>query len=399
MNILYGFWVAIQILIGYNLVMPIVLFIIYLIVGKSGGRVRKSVATFDNRGPDYGIIVTAYEQTDMLPNVVASLLQLKYDHYLIYIVADNCDISTLHFEDERVILLRPGKVLAGNIKSHFYAIDHFKRAHTHLTIIDSDNLVDPLYLQELNVYFGKGFEAVQGVRKAKNTNTVYATLDAARDMYYHFYDGEVLFKIGSSATLAGSGMAFTVQLYKDCLQNSPVEGAGFDKVLQAIILNKGLRIAFTEKAIVYDEKTSRSDQLVKQRARWINTWFKYFSYGFQLVAKGLRYFSWNRLLFGIILLRPPLFIFLGLSFFCMFINLWISATAVVLWLLSFVLFIAGFFIALAHAKADAGIYRALIGIPRFVFYQVLSLTKVKRANKYSVATKHYHDTQKESSPR
>src|SRR5690606_32774833 len=117
---------------------------------------------------DYAIIVTAYEQTHMLPAVVSSILKIRHKRYLVYVVADNCDISDLSFGDERVILLRPETILASNTRSHFFAIKHFKRAHNRLTIIDSDNLVDPEYLNELDRYFEKGFEAVQGVRKAKN---------------------------------------------------------------------------------------------------------------------------------------------------------------------------------------------------------------------------------------
>jgi hypothetical protein len=62
-------------------------------------------------------------------------------------------------------------------------------------------LVEPEYLHELDRYFNAGFSAVQGIREAKNLNTTYACLDAARDIYYHFYDGKILFGIGSSATL------------------------------------------------------------------------------------------------------------------------------------------------------------------------------------------------------
>src|SRR5690606_33466983 len=122
------------------------------------------------------------------------------------------------------ILLRPETVLASNTRSHFYAIEHFKRPHNRLTIIDSDNLIDPAYLNELDAYFDRGFEAVQGVRKAKNTDGLYDSLDAARDIYYHFYDGKILFNVGSSATLAGSGMAFTVDLYKTCLAHLDIVG-------------------------------------------------------------------------------------------------------------------------------------------------------------------------------
>jgi len=383
MMIIWIIWILIQVLIGYNLYLPILLFLFY----------KKSKETLPIvTESDYGIIVTAYEQTDSLPGVIASILKLNYANYLIYIVADKCDITGLSFDDERVILLRPEETLASNTRSHFYAIHNFKRPHTRLTIIDSDNLVAPEYLHELDKYFDKGFLAVQGVRDAKNLNTTYARLDAARDIYYHFYDGKILFGIGSSATLAGSGMAFTTQLYRDSLESTDITGAGFDKVLQSIIVGRDLRIAFADKAIVYDEKTTHADQLVKQRSRWINTWFKYFKFGFTLSFKGIRNFSRNQFIFGLILLRPPLFIFLILSVVFMLINFFVSITAVFVWLIGLLVFVTGFYIALAKSDTDKRIYQSLINIPKFIFYQVLSLLKVRNANKHSVATTHYYNS-------
>lgn len=382
MAIIWVIWILIQVLIGYNLYLPILLFIFY-----KPFKIELPGAPED----DYAIIVTAYEQVDSIPNVVASILKLNYSNYLIYIVADKCDVSGLHFTDERVVILRPPEILASNTRSHFYAIRNFKREHNRLTIIDSDNLVEPEYLHELDKYFNAGYSAIQGIREAKNLNTTYACLDAARDIYYHFYDGKILFGIGSSATLAGSGMAFTTKLYRDCLENRDITGAGFDKVLQSIIVGQNLRIAFTEKAVVYDEKTTHSDQLVKQRSRWINTWFKYFKFGFTLVFKGITNFSRNQFVFGFILLRPPLFIFLLLSLLCMFANLFISITAVFIWLVGLITFVLGFYIALAKSDTDKRIWQSLINIPKFIFFQVLSLLKVRKANKHSVATTHYYN--------
>lgn len=387
MNIvLQVIWIAIQVLIGYNLVLP---FLLYLLYSLKGGGKTASLRGYTEA--DYAIIVTAYEHVGTIKAAVDSILQLHYTNYIVYIVADKCDVSTLVFDDPRVVVLRPPETLASNTRSHFYAINNFQRAHERLTIIDSDNLVDPEYLNELNVEFAKGFVAVQGLRKAKNLDTTYACLDAARDMYYHFFDGEVLFSLGSSATLSGSGMAFTVDLYKECLGHLDITGAGFDKVLQKEIVSRGYRIAFTEKAEVYDEKTSRSDQLVKQRARWINTWFRYFKFGFSLVGNGIVKLDWNMFLFGLILLRPPLFMFLLLSFLCMVANVFISMTAVVGWVGAFICFILGFAIAIAHSKPDKRIVRSLLSSPKFVFFQVLSLMKAGKANKVSVATQHYHD--------
>ena len=381
-GLINGIWVFVQIIIGYNLVLPVVLYLLYALKGKTKAK-KGAGAEYD-----YAIIVTAYEQTDHLAAVVASIQKLKYSNYIVYIVADKCDVSNLKFKDEKVVVLRPPETLGSNTRSHFYAINHFGRAHDLLTIIDSDNLVDPNYLNELNKFFDQGFLAVQGVRAAKNLNTTYACLDASRDMYYHFYDGEVLFRLGSSATLAGSGMAFKTILYRECLEYLDVSGAGFDKVLQKEIVSRGYRIAFAEKAIVYDEKTAQSDQLVKQRARWINTWFRYFKFGFSLVGQGVAKGSWNRFLFGVVLLRPPLFIFLLLSLLFMVVNLWVSMIAVVVWVIAFLCFVGGFMIALNHANPDKAIYHALWGIPKFIFFQVLSLMKVRKANQLSVATKH-----------
>jgi len=385
-SILSYIYIVIQVLIGYNLIMPLILFLVYLVSKKN--KFASTAPTGEKY--DYAIIVTAYEHTDTLPPVVESILHLNYKNFLVYIVADKCDVSNLKFADERVIVLRPETTLASNTRSHFYAINRFKRQHDVLIIIDSDNLVEPDCLTELNKAFDAGYDAVQGLRAAKNLDTTFSCLDASRDIYYHFYDGLVLFTIGSSATLAGSGMAFKVSLYRECLEKLDITGAGFDKVLQMEIVRRGKRIAFNEHAVVWDEKTSKSDQLVKQRARWINTWFRYFKFGFTLLGQGIVKFSFNRFVFGLILLRPPLFLFILLSLVFAVADIFVSPVSALAWAGGVFCFVLGFAIAIIHAKPDPRIVRSLISIPRFMFLQVLSLMRVRKANKISVATRHYN---------
>lgn len=377
-------WVLLQILIGYHLVYPITLFLLFRLKRKKkiSIDIQKSISL------DYAIIVTAYEQTHLLHETVDSILQLNYNHYHVYIVADKCDVSNLEFENPQVTVLRPEHILSSNTKSHFYAIDHFVREHDILTIIDSDNLMHPEYINELNVFFDKGYQAVQGVRAPKNLNTTLACLDAARDLYYNYYDGYLLFELGSSATLAGSGMAFTVDLYKECLESVEVIGAGFDKVLQAEIVKRSYVIAHASKALIYDEKTSHSQQLVNQRSRWINTWFKYSRYGGVLVIKGIGEFNRNQFLFGITLLRPPLFLFILLSGVFMLVDIVISPVFAFYWLGAFLLFCLSFIIALQKGDSSGRIYKSLLGIPKFIYLQLVSLYYAKKANKRSVATKH-----------
>ncbi|HVG14338.1 MAG TPA: glycosyltransferase [Chitinophagaceae bacterium] len=377
-------WILVQLLIGFNLLLPVIIFIIYIANKKSHN------LSGSKQEANYALIVTAYESTWHLSDVVDSLLRMNYSNYLIYIVVDKCDTANLKFNHPRVIVLKPEEVLASNTRSHFYAINRFRQDHERVTIIDSDNLVHPEYLNELNVYFDQGFTAVQGTRAAKNLDTAYACLDAARDIFYHCYDGKLLFQSGSSATLAGSGMAFTTALYKECLEHLVIEGAGFDKVLQYEIVKRGNRIAYAENAIVYDEKTTKPQQLVNQRARWINSWFKYFVYGFTLLKKGGQRLNLNQFLFGLVLLRPPLFIFLVPSVLIFFINIFTAPSVAFIWLAALVLFSSSFLFSLIHSKADSRIYRSIKDIPRFIFYQLIALTKVRKANNISVATSHYH---------
>src|SRR5690606_22843931 len=140
--------------------------------------------------------------------------------------------------------------------------------------------------------------------------------------------------------LAGSGMAFKTELYKECLEHIEISGAGFDKVLQTQIVKNDLRIAFAAKAIVYDEKTTHPKQLINQRSRWINTWFKYFVNGFKLVLSSIQTKSINQFLFGIIILRPPLFIFILLSFSCFVVSVFFNPLHAIFWLFAFFIFIS-----------------------------------------------------------
>ncbi|MEO5967242.1 MAG: glycosyltransferase, partial [Ferruginibacter sp.] len=285
-------------------------------------------------------------------------------------------------------ILHPPQIFKNQVKSHFYAIEKFKRAHNIITIIDSDNIVHPEYLNEMDYYFNRGFKAVQGVRKAKNYNSIYACLDAINELYYLLYDRIVLFSIGSSSMLSGSGMAFTTELFKECLGPLNTEGAGFDKVLQNQILSRDLRIAFADKAIVYDEKTADPSQLVKQRARWNNTWFRYFKYSLQLMGKGIKNFSLNQFLYGFLLFRPPLFILIIICLIITVVNIFISIPAFLVWVALLSIFTIGFLNALIQLKADKRLYGSLLYIPKFMFLQVLSLFKAKKANELSVATEH-----------
>ncbi len=375
-------WILLQIVAGLSFLFPVLLMLI-----TSVRRLRKGKEQIHTQ-LDFAIIVTAYQQTDLLQDVVDSILHSDHQLFHVYIVADDCDITSLYFETDRVSLLKPEIVLASNIGSHLYAMQRFIRNHDVITIIDSDNVIQYDYLSQLNTVFNAGFQCVQGVRAARNLNTIYARLDEAGDMFYRFIDRKLLYEAGSSASLAGSGMAFKTSLYEECLKKFDISGAGFDKMLQYELVKDKYRIAFCERAVLFDAKTAKSGQLVKQRARWINTWFKYWRLAFKLFFKSIRHLNWNQFAFAVMLLRPPLFLLFGGVLMFIFVDAFLMPEMIIFWVLMFVLFLFTFFKALAYNKADATIYRSLVQIPKFIFFQILALFRARKANQISVATKH-----------
>ena len=181
------------------------------------------------------------------------------------------------------------------------------------------------------------------------------------------------------------------------MKDHDIKGAGFDKVLQYEIVSKDLRIAFAEKAIVYDEKTSSSSQLVQQRSRWLFTWVKYFSLGFKLIHIGLNKSSVNQVLFGVVLLRPPLFITLIMSFFFLITNIWVDQVLVDIWIVLLMCYLISFLVPLFQSGVDKRIYKSLTHIPEFIFYQIVSLFMIKSASGRSVATRHLNNPGEEQS--
>jgi len=67
--------------------------------------------------------------------LVDSLLKQNYPHFYAYVVADDCAGEPLHFNDDRIIILKPETALHSKIKSIHYALDHFNRKHDAVIIL------------------------------------------------------------------------------------------------------------------------------------------------------------------------------------------------------------------------------------------------------------------------
>ncbi|MEJ7735791.1 MAG: glycosyltransferase family 2 protein [Chitinophagaceae bacterium] len=387
MIILKTIFYFLQVWIAIYLLLPLFFLLVYWI--KKGLRRQYTIAhkrPVIEKDFDFAAIITAHKDLTLIPPLVDSFCRQTYRNFTVYVVADACDISGLHFEDERVIILKPEKELGAKIRSIDYAINHFVRPHEVLVIFDSDNLVHPEYMHVLNLYYQQGFRAVQTNLQAKNKDNLYSRLDTIGNTFYNFTEREMRMELGLSSAIWGLGISLETSLYKEIIYQHFL--GGFDKRIQADIVRKIPQLAFAKEAIVYDEKITDAAAMERQRTRWIHAQFKYFNLGWEVLVAGIRKLNFNVAFFGFMNLRPPLFLVMGMAFLFVLINLFINPLSALIWSAVIVVFVISFFLIISAKTNDKKLLSTVFYMPLFILRQVFALLKMGKANKSFLKTEH-----------
>ena len=378
--------IILQLVLATYMLLPVILLIIHSIFRTKKPLLANKYPVLYNKEFNFAAIVTAHKDTRFIVPLVDSFLKQRYTNFVLYIVADDCDITNLHFEDNRVQLLKPEAPLNAKIKSIKYAVDHFVNDHEVIVVFDSDNLVHPDYFLNLNKYFCCGFKAVQTHMLSKNTDTVYAKLDSIGHIYNTFVERQSKMELGYSSSILGLGIAVKTDLYKQVMYKDAL--GGFDKKLQADIIRIIPQLAFAKDAYVYDEKVDDGVTLERQRTRWIYTYFKYFKINWQLLTYGIRQKNFNKTFFAFTTLRPPLFIKISFAILFLIINYFIHPVLSIIWAFILIIFIVSFIVIILTQSTQKGMGQALLYIPAIVFRQMKAFLKLKQAGKDFLKTEH-----------
>ncbi len=345
---------------------------------------------------DFGCVITAYKNAKITQPLIESLLQQNYKHFRIYLVADACDVSDFDVKHEKFTLLRPKAPLNLKAKSIIHAIENFQYEHEYIIVFDADNLAHDNFLNEINKYVNQGFKAIQGQRTAKNLNTLYACADSTGEFYKNYVERYIPYLLGSSAVISGSGMAVEAELYKAYLNSPEIERGKHmwkkmlqeDKILQNNLIGKNEKTAYAWNAIVYDEKVTTAQAVETQRSRWLYSYFQNLPNVLRVLKKGFQNYSFNQIFFGTITIAPPLFILLFLTVIMAIAGIWIQPVMSFILLASLLVFITNIFLVLYLSKVPKAVWRAIWGMPFFVFNQVKALFKIGNPNKNFKHTEH-----------
>jgi cellulose synthase/poly-beta-1,6-N-acetylglucosamine synthase-like glycosyltransferase len=380
------FWLSLplQLVLAFYLMQPWV-----ALLGHALGKHRLlPPAQPDGRPRHYTAIVTAHQVTRFIPPLVDSLRQQTHPHVHVCVVADDCPPDpSLDFEAANVQVLYPQPPLHSKVKSIAYALAHLPAKPDAVTVFDADNLVHPGYFAEVDRFFQGGFRAVMGHIRAKKPHGDYAQLDSAGEILNSFLFRKASMALGVTANVDGKGLTVDYEVYKT-IEYQHLLG-GFDKKVQADLALKVPQVAYADHAYVYDEKIPDAGALRKQRTRWINTYFKYFTTNWRVFALGLSRFDLGKTYVGLNLLRPPIFLLLGGSLVFAGLFGWLHWGLAVAWLGLLLGFFAGLAAILGQAGAGQAVWKALWKVPHFIWQQVLATLKMKQANKSFLKTEHH----------
>jgi len=343
------------------------------------------------------IFIPGYKEDAVITKVAISALQQQYPMgmYDVVVIADS-------FKEETLQILRglPVKLIevqfekSTKSKALNRAMEALRVPYDIAVVLDADNIMASDFLAKINAAFDKGYIAVQGHRRAKNLNNSWAILDAASEEINNHIFRKGHRAAGLSSAIIGSGMAFEYGFFKSMMSQVHAVG-GFDKEIELKMLKERIKIAYLDDAMVYDEKIQEADVFGNQRRRWLSAQFHYFRTGFpdackHLLLKGnLDYFDKAiqfiqppriLLLAGVVLLGTAFAVtngILGLSFFYS-MNWIILALACIFSLL----------ISVPRSFYNSKTLAAVAGLPRGAFMMLLSLLKIRGANKTFIHTKH-----------
>ena len=342
--------------------------------------------------PRIALIIPAYKEDSVIVKTAESALKQSYPvgKYYVMVIADSLQRSTLYkLKNLPLNVLEVQFENSTKAKALNAALNYLPENFDMVVVLDSDNIIHPDFLSKMGEAYNQGHKAIQGHRTAKNFNTSYSLLDAiSEEINNHiFCKGQQY--LGMSSRLTGSGMGFDYYLFKQLMSEIDAVG-GFDKELELKLIAAEAKIHYVASAIVYDEKVSKSEVMVKQRSRWISSQFhymkKYMPSGIVRLVKNQDFDYFNK---SIQLIIPPrifmvmiVFLGLGLSLLSK------ESTMLYAWGILATTYIMTFVIAFPKKFIGKQLFQLAVAIPNAFFQLVSSIPSMFHANKKFIHTPH-----------
>ncbi len=340
----------------------------------------------------YAVLIPGYKEDNVIIDVAKDAINQDYpsDMYDVVVIADSFKKETL--ESLRLLPITVIEVsfdLSTKSKALNVAMDQLTDNYDVAVVLDADNLMEPGFLNKINVAFNNEFIAVQGHRVAKNYNTPFAILDAISEEVNNMIFRKGHRVLGLSAALIGSGMAMDYDYFKKMMKSIKAVG-GFDKEIELQMLKEGISIEFLNDAYVYDEKVQKAEVFSNQRRRWLSAQFHYFSMDFLNSLKHLiLYGNVDYFDKAIQFIQPPRVMLLGLLVLINIFSLILNPISwIYIWLGVLAICVLAFLFTTPLKFYNFKTLKAVLTLPKAFVLMAMSLLSIKGANKKFIHTEH-----------
>lgn len=242
----------------------------------------------------FAVLISARNESNVIRELLDSIKAQSYPAELVdvYVIADNCTDNTADIARacgvnvyERFDKKNVGKGYALNFALKNIAHEHGMDYYDGYFVFDADNVLDPLYIEEMNRTFSSGYEALTSYRNSKNYGDNWISAGYAlwflRESKYLNYSRMLC---NTSCAISGTGFMFSKKIAKELngwryyLLTEDIEFS-VDRVIN------NYKIGYCKDAVLYDEQPNTFSQSVRQRMRWAKGYFQVmFRYGTKLIT-------------------------------------------------------------------------------------------------------------------
>ncbi|MEQ9415109.1 MAG: glycosyltransferase family 2 protein [Cyclobacteriaceae bacterium] len=388
------FWIEILV---FTYFLWVVLYNLFLSIAALFYRNPKFLKTVTSPQPlnRIAVFIPSYKEDSVIVNVAKHALKQDYpkSKYDVIVIADSLKESTIKELNELNITLHvvqfEKSTKVKSLNSALALSDDYEIA----VILDADNVMESRFLSIIDQCFQNGWRAIQGRRVAKNLNTSFAVLDGLSEAINNHIFRQGCAALGLSSPIIGSGMAYEYSTLKKVMKSMDAVG-GFDKVLQAVLLQMRIKIYYVKQGIVFDEKVENSDVFKNQRTRWISSHYIYLRKLFLTGVESL--FKGQLSLFNITVLMSfqlPRILNIGILFIISISVLLLSNYTTIpfyYWAGCLFFYLTGIALAIPSSYYNRKLFSAVIQLPRAFCSMLAAHLKLKNANKKFIHTPHKH---------
>ncbi|MBB6460219.1 glycosyltransferase [Flammeovirga kamogawensis] len=270
-----------------------------------------------NKHDNWLIIIPAYNPNSILLKVLESIYKFSpKNDYQVFVLFQNADqkiidksIANYTFEhDEKSFDPKLGNTYVQALKYINSSIKN-KEDFTHVILLDKDNIVDENFFSILATIRANGFEYIQGKRLPLALKNGVASYDAISEELNNVTLRNYKAALNWMPELTGSAFIIKQNLFYNGIENLDLKNPGMDKnlFLEWLLNSKeNIKSTYTDKALVYEEKTDDIKVLKQQRTRWFaEQYLTAFAYSKKLISRFIKTGRLEILDYTISIFRPP----------------------------------------------------------------------------------------------